>query len=157
MSFLRGLLLCSLQLVSPAQSASVHPRSSPCKPEPDFCKATPGTPGWPSAQSWARLNESVDGRLLQPPPPGAVCHPGQPTYDAEQCPAVRTAWATYEFHTDNPVSTVWNQWSNDTCLPQEGYPCSSQGYPVFVINATTAEHVRKGVQFGGHGLFNSHR
>lgn len=112
------------------------------------CKAVPGTPGWPSQQDWVRLNESLAGRLLQPPPPGAVCHPGQATYNPTECAAVRTAWSTYEFHSANPISMDWNQWTNDSCLPQEGAPCSGKGYPVFVINATTARHVQLGVKFG---------
>jgi hypothetical protein len=142
MPLLRNVLLCLLPLVPSVLS------DSQCKPQPDRCKAVPGTPGWPSPQTWARLNESVSGRLLQPPPPGAVCHAGQPTYNEAACAAVRTAWTSYEFHTDHPISTVWNQWNNDTCLPWDGNPCSSQGYPVFVINATTVDHVKKGVDFG---------
>ncbi|OIW31030.1 FAD-binding domain-containing protein [Coniochaeta ligniaria NRRL 30616] len=122
--------------------ASSHPSS----PLPS-CKAVPGTPNWPSPASWARLNESTGGRLLQPPPPGAVCHPGQPTYDAAACADVQAGWTTYDFHQRDPVSSMWNQYNNDSCLPEPGYPCSGQGYPVFVINATTPEHVKLGVRF----------
>ncbi|KAK1758511.1 hypothetical protein QBC47DRAFT_143717 [Echria macrotheca] len=115
------------------------------------CKAIPGTPAWPSAAAWTHLNESTGGRLLQPSPPGAVCHPGQPTYNASECAAVVAAggggWATYEFHSADPVSVDWNQWANDTCLPGEAYPCSPRGYPVFVVNASTAAHVQAGLQF----------
>ncbi|KAK3330477.1 hypothetical protein B0H66DRAFT_63722 [Apodospora peruviana] len=114
---------------------------------PSRCKAIPGTAGWPSTESWVRLNESTGGRLLQPSPPGAVCHPGRPTYNATDCARVRTGWFTYEFHQADPVSTDWNQWNNDSCLPEPSYPCSGQGYPVFVINATTAHHVKLGVDF----------
>jgi hypothetical protein len=42
----------------------------------------------------------------------------------------------------------WNQWTNDSCLPQESAPCSGDGYPTFVINATTARYVQQGVKFG---------
>lgn len=68
------------------------------------CKATPGSPAWPSEAAWAEFNQSVGGRLLQPAPPGAVCHPGQSTYDAEQCAVVTTAWRTYDFHSNDPIS-----------------------------------------------------
>ena len=146
MASLRSRLLCALQLLasaalfSTADGVSTDSHSS--------CKAVPGTRDWPSTQDWARLNEAVGGRLLQPPPPGAVCHAGQETYNATECPAVRAAWSTYEFHQANPISMDWNQWTNDSCLPQEGAPCSGQGYPVYVINATTAQHVQQGVKFG---------
>lgn len=147
----RSHLVCALQLAAPVLSAAAGLTAHPLQPRhtgPSSCKAVPGTPDWPSPQDWARLNESLAGRLLQPPPPGAVCHPGQATYDAAQCAAVRTAWKTYEFHAADPVSVDWNQWANDTCLPQEGAPCSGQGYPLFVVNATEASHVQLGVQFG---------
>jgi hypothetical protein len=43
---------------------------------------------------------------------------------------------------------MWNQYSNDTCLPDPSYPCSPDGYPAYVINATTPELVKLGVDFG---------
>jgi hypothetical protein len=111
------------------------------------CKATPNTNTWPNALEWNSLNQTLSGRLLQPPPPGAVCHPGQPTYNALACPAVQAGWLTSSFHADNPVSSIVNNWNNDTCLPVETDPCSGKGYPVFVVNATCAEDVKKGVDF----------
>jgi hypothetical protein len=134
------ILIASASLQSPLASAHPpHPSAS--------CKATPNSPTWPSPASWAGLNESTGGRLLQPAPPGAVCHPGQPTYDATACPAIQAGWSTYDFHQRDPVSSMWNQYNNDSCLPEPGYPCSGYGYPVFVVNATTPEHVGLGVQF----------
>lgn len=145
MSSLRSRLVCALPLASAAFSLAAASSS------PFFCKAVPGTPDWPSPQDWARLNESLAGALLQPPPPGAVCHPGQGAYNATECPRVRAAWSTYEFHQADPVSVDWNNWANDSCLPQEGAPCSPGGYPVFVVNASTARHVQLGVAFGETG------
>lgn len=68
------------------------------------CKASPGSAAWPSERAWAELDQSLGGRLLRPPPPGAVCHPGQPTFDAEQCTVVTAAWHTYDFHSNDPIS-----------------------------------------------------
>ncbi|KAK4682183.1 hypothetical protein QC764_113010 [Podospora pseudoanserina] len=137
--WLPGLTACLLSCSPLLTSASSSHKQQ--------CKAIPGTPDWPSPASWKRLNESLAGRLLQPPPPGAVCHPGQPTYDAGECPNLLADWSKLDYHHTNPVSTYWNNWSNDTCLPYPGYPCSGQGYPLFVINATTARHVQLGVRF----------
>lgn len=95
------------------------------------CKTTPDSPDWPALSVWNSLNESVGGRLLQPPPPGAVCHPGQPTYDAALCPAVQAGFLSYDWHSENPVSTDWANWNNDTCLPDASYPCSGQSPPAF--------------------------
>jgi FAD/FMN-containing dehydrogenase len=45
------------------------------------------------------------------------------------------------------VSTIQNNWNNDTCLPYPTDPCSGEGYPIYVVNATSAEDVKKGVDF----------
>lgn len=112
------------------------------------CKAVPGSSGWPTPAEWATFNQSVSGALLQPPPPGGVCHPGEPNYNAAECPAVVTAWKTsWTFHEDDPISNAFNNWNNDSCLPYAGYPCSGEGYPVYVVNATTVEQVQAAINF----------
>jgi hypothetical protein len=111
------------------------------------CKATPGSADWPSTASWSALNDSISGQLIKTTPPGAVCHPDQPTYNPVACLAVQAGWLTTVFHTDNPVSSIENNWNNDTCLPVPTVPCSGEGYPVYVVNATCAEDVKKGVDF----------
>lgn len=113
------------------------------------CRATPGSADWPSTASWSALNSSISGRLIKASPPGAVCHPGQPTYNPVACPAVQAGWMTSIFHTDDPVSSIENNWNNDTCLPIPTVPCSGEGYPVYVVNATCAEDVKKGIDFAG--------
>ncbi|KAK5656208.1 hypothetical protein OQA88_4969 [Cercophora sp. LCS_1] len=149
MSLPQHLSLSALLLLASPLSAAKGPFSRPQLP----CRVVPGSPDWPSATSWARFNESTGGRLLRPSPPGAVCHPGQPAFDAAECAAVNASWSSYEFHSASPVSVDWNNWANDSCLPWDGYPCSSQGYPVFVVNASTARHVKAGVDFAAkHGI-----
>jgi hypothetical protein len=111
------------------------------------CKAIPGSSDWPSDDEWAKLNTSISGRLLKPPPPGAVCHPDQPTFDAASCHIVAADWLTSAWQANDPVSTICNNFNNDTCLPDPRYPCSSEGYPIYVVNATCAEDVKHGVDF----------
>lgn len=111
------------------------------------CKAAPGTSSWPLDHEWARLNTTLSGQLLKPSPPGAVCHPTQSTFDPLACPAVLAGWQTTGWHSDDPVSVSENNWNNDTCLPVPTYPCSGQGYPIYVVNATCATDVKKGVDF----------
>ncbi|KAK4080908.1 CAZyme family AA7 [Trichoderma harzianum] len=118
-----------------------------CAPHPESCKAYPGTPSWPSAHTWAALNQTLNGRLLRPSPPGAVCHPSQSTYNTSQCSQVADEWKTYEFHVANPISVMWDKFDNFTCLPDENTPCSPAGYPAYVVNASTAEHVKIGIDF----------
>lgn len=111
------------------------------------CKASPGTSSWPSPSKWHALNSSLSGRLLQPAPPGAVCHPDQPTYDAALCPAVVTEWFTVDFFALDPIASAWPNWNNDSCLPWLPTPCSGAAFPVYAVNATCKEDVKKGVDF----------
>jgi hypothetical protein len=116
------------------------------------CKAYPGTADWPSRKTWSRLNSTLHGHLLAPTPPGAVCHKGWPTYSKESCSNVANAWKKYDFHTENPISVIYDQYPNWTCLPDADYPCSDAGYPAYVINVTKAEDVKIGIDFGKFGL-----
>lgn len=112
------------------------------------CKAVPGTVSWPSASAWDALNTTLSGNLIAPTPPGAVCHPNQPSYNNATCAVVADLWTTsWAFHSDDPVSVAENNWSNDTCLPYPQDPCSGAGYPVYVVNASKPEHVQAGVNF----------
>lgn len=144
---LHSILLGTLFLLFTPLSSISTAAAAPAAPTPQ-CKTVPGSPDWPTPETWQRLNESTGGQLLRPNPPGAVCHPGQPSYDAAECRRVQVGWSTYEFHGEDPVSADWNQWNNDSCLPIPGFPCSARGYPAFVLNATTPEHVKLGVDFG---------
>jgi FAD/FMN-containing dehydrogenase len=113
-----------------------------------ICKAIPGSTGWPSTTEWASFNQSISGVLLQPPPPGGICHQGQANFNITDCPAVATAWTTsYAFHEDNPISNAYNNWNNDSCIPDPEAPCSGSGYPAYVVNATTAEQVQAAINF----------
>ena len=111
------------------------------------CKAVPWSKDWPTEREWAKLNFTLSGKLIKPIPPGGVCHPTYPTFDPIACPAVVSAWRTNAFHAADPVSNTQNNWNNYTCLPVPTYPCSGDGYPDYVINATNPAHVKKGVDF----------
>jgi hypothetical protein len=137
---IKQFLLNGIFVLVPASSAAGH--------ESAKCKSVPGSADWPSQQDWGRFNESLGGRLLQPAPPGAVCHSGQRTYDPDRCPAVLDSWRKHDFHVGHPTSVIVNQFSNDSCLPDPSYPCDDAGYPSFVVNATTPESVQLAVKFG---------
>ena len=118
--------------------------SSPSAASPT-CKATPDTSFWPSRADWNALNKTLGGRLLKPPPPAAVCHPEEPTYDLALCKA--TQWTNATTYADNPIGIIVPNWCNDSCLPPPHYPCSGKGFPIYVVNASCAEHVAAGIEF----------
>lgn len=111
------------------------------------CKPIPGDAQWPSPDVWTKLNFSLNGRLLTLPPPGAVCHPTQSTFNPVTCPIVASQWHLNSFHAANSISNTLNNWNNDSCLPFPGLPCTGDGYPRYVVDARSAEDVKKGIVF----------
>lgn len=110
------------------------------------CKSTPKDASWPSLSQWTSLNNTLSGRLLHPLPPASACHSSYHGSN-ETCSEITTAWGTFAFHQDNPVSTAWNNANNDSCLPDASVPCSETGYPVYVVNASSANDVKLAVDF----------
>ena len=108
------------------------------------CKVTPSSPRWPSKAQWTALNESVSGRLMVPPLPGAVCQPLRPEFDAQACLSVQIAWTNSSFHASQLATVDYN---DDSCSPNATTPCSAAGYPAYVIKATNANDVQQGVKF----------
>jgi hypothetical protein len=131
---LRSLLIVGL-LLKVASLADSH------------CKSFPGSPSWPSLAEWEKLNKSLSYQLLKPLPPAAPCHANEPNYNNLSCAYIKTQWDHGAFHADDPVSTHSNNFNNDSCLPDPMAPCSGEGYPIFVINATNTKHVKTGVDF----------
>jgi len=57
------------------------------------CKNIPGDAGWPNLAAWARLNQTVGGRLIATVPEASVCH-YEPyhNYNATACEALKPLW-----------------------------------------------------------------
>jgi hypothetical protein len=99
---------------------------------------------------WAALNNSLSGTLLAPDAPGGVCFSEQPNYNTTQCTTVQESWTTsWDFITSNPIQVAYQNWNNDTCwpFPEMNLTCSKEGYPPFVINASSAAEVQTGFKF----------
>jgi FAD/FMN-containing dehydrogenase len=124
------------------------------------CKCVPNQPCWPPDSVFEALNNTVSGRLLRSVPPAAVCYPEQPTYDAKLCTMVLSQWYNSSFHAASPTSIGAPSWADNPCPPifpngtsVNGDPhagakgCTIGRYPVFVVNATEAAHIRATIQF----------
>ncbi|TID15255.1 FAD-binding domain-containing protein [Venturia nashicola] len=111
------------------------------------CKAVPGNPTWPSDADWATLNKAVGGRLLKPAPPAAVCHRGWPNYSAAACSSLNEGWKNSDWHAENPTSSMWQNHNNYSCPPEPNAPCTTAGYPVYVVAAKNADDVKAAVDF----------
>jgi hypothetical protein len=122
---------------------------SPTDDERPACKAFPGTEEWPLDEEWAHLNKSLDGALLKPIPPAAVCYNETSSYNQAQCDFLEFNASQTRFYIDNPLS-VLSQWiEGDTCpgLPFLASNCTQGGFPTYVVNATTVKHVQIAVNF----------
>lgn len=108
------------------------------------CKTLPSAL---SSATWAAFNKTLGGQLIKPVAPAAPCHPDQASYNAATCTTIQSEWTGFPFHRSNPVSSAWENYNNDTCLPDASYSCSTAGYPAYVINATSEAHVQLGVAF----------
>lgn len=111
------------------------------------CKSTPNDVSWPSIAQWTSLNQTLSGRLLHPLPPASACHSSFPGSSNESCAEVTAVWSDFTFHQDNPISVAWNNMNNDSCLPDPTAPCSGLGYPVYVVNASSANDIKLAVDF----------
>ncbi|KAG2006452.1 hypothetical protein GB937_008740 [Aspergillus fischeri] len=124
------------------------------------CKCSPSDACWPADSNWASLNHTVRGRLIRTVPAAAVCYPNEPNYNPSECTTVLANWTKSSFHSADPVSVDDPVWSHNSCNPI--YPngtsitgnvhaglqgCTIGNYPVYVINATEAEHIQAGILF----------
>jgi hypothetical protein len=116
---------------------------------PGTCKSIPGEAGWPSEQDWALLNAQVKGRLLKPIPPAAGCHKKEyGSVTRQSCALISLGFKDSQWHAKNPVSNMWQNWNNYSCMPSaNGGSCSTSGYPVYVVEAREASDVKAAVDF----------
>jgi hypothetical protein len=142
MRFARFELLLWQAVLLSSISSSVAAQSTP-----KTCKTTPKDASWPNISEWNTLNTTLSGRLIHPLPPAAACHPTFDTFNNTTCAAINASWSDFPFHQNNPISTAWNNMNNDSCLPDATAPCSGLGYPVYVVNATEAGHIKLAIDF----------
>jgi hypothetical protein len=113
------------------------------------CRAFPDTEDWPPESEWDALAASLNGALLKPLPPPAVCYIGE-HYDSVACAYLSAGASTSRFYTNDPVTVLSQQYQGDTCpipsSPTSGN-CTQGGFPVYVVNATTVRDIQIAVNF----------
>lgn len=140
-----SLYLSVLSILSPCILAATTTQSFPLKQ--GQCKPIPGDARWPSDAEWSTLNSTIQGRLLRPTPPAAACHPGRPEFNEPACAAVKKGFADSDWHAQDPVSNMWQNWNNYSCTPTVEAGCSGTGYPIYVVEAKEPEDVAQAVKF----------
>lgn len=112
------------------------------------CKVFPGDANWPSESEWARLNASINGVLLKPKPAASPCYPG-PDHDQARCQFLVSGTSSNRFWLDDPLTELaqWTQGSSCVATLTPVGNCTRGGFPEYVVNATTANHVQSAVNF----------
>jgi hypothetical protein len=107
----------------------------------------PDSPDWPTEDKWGELNALAQGRLIKPYPAAAVCHRQHEAYDPDACEELSEHWASSVFHANDPTSSLWTNVNNYSCLNDPNSPCSTEGFPQYVLNATNAEQIRVAINW----------
>ncbi|KAM4055825.1 FAD binding domain-containing protein [Hirsutella rhossiliensis] len=99
------------------------------------CKCFPGDSCWPRPGDWARLNETVGGRLIATVPLASPCH--VPNYDARACSALRRQRHHQEIHMKSSSSVMSPLFANRTCDPfrARSEPCVLGNYVRYAVDA----------------------
>ncbi|KAF2679553.1 FAD-binding domain-containing protein [Lentithecium fluviatile CBS 122367] len=111
------------------------------------CKCVPQDSCWPLTQEWQSLNQTVEGRLIVTVPLASVCH--QPHLAQSQCEKLKDGWPFTQTHIPDPASFVSPLAQNGSCDPYspQTSKCDIGNYPVYVVNASTPEHVAAALRF----------
>ncbi|KAJ7573870.1 hypothetical protein C8J56DRAFT_980674 [Mycena floridula] len=106
---------------------------------------------WPTAELWANLNSSVDGKLIAARPPAAPCHISDPLFNVKTCATVNASWTSIFFRANQPGATQDTYWENgnSSCYIdfQLDKPCQQGLVPNIVLDAHSVSDVQKGVNF----------
>ncbi|KAK8074142.1 FAD-linked oxidoreductase [Apiospora phragmitis] len=128
------------------------------------CRTIPSDAAWPDISVWAKLNDTVGGKLVAAVPLAAPCHKtlnGQPRalYDEEKCAVLRDTWFFPETHLESPSSPMSYFFSNNTCNPwlgpilhdiREGIRFATKSNIRLVIRNTGHDYLGKST--GAHSL-----
>ncbi|RDA95667.1 hypothetical protein CP533_1279 [Ophiocordyceps camponoti-saundersi (nom. inval.)] len=119
----------------------------------NHCKCYPGDACWPRAGEWARLNETVGGRLVATVPLGSPCH--DPNYDEGLCSELRRRWrdATVQSSrtcsiasSSSVMSTLFANLSCDPFQPRET-ACRVGSYVRYAVDVRQANDVAATLSF----------
>ncbi|CAG8984001.1 hypothetical protein HYALB_00009010 [Hymenoscyphus albidus] len=111
------------------------------------CKNIASDPRWPGPEDWARLNATVDGRLIATVPIAVDCH--NPSYNHEQCQVLKDTWSFADSHVHAPAEFLAPYFQNQSCDPftNQDRPCVLGNYAEYSINVSSIHHIQAGVQF----------
>lgn len=116
------------------------------------CRYIPGDDGWPNANTWAQLNETVGGRLIATVPQASVCHTGgyaSSQLNETECKVLQTQWDYPQIFEPHSGEIMNPYFQNQSCDPFTATtkPCELGNYVSYSINVASAEDVVVGIRF----------
>ncbi|RYP18465.1 hypothetical protein DL765_003919 [Monosporascus sp. GIB2] len=114
------------------------------------CKNIPGDKGWPSSRHWARLNQTVGGRLIETVPMPSVCHEAPyNAFNQGMCDALKSNWLLAETYVNTPAEVMNGYFQNQTCDPftPADQSCELGNRASYSIAVTGAADVVAGLRF----------
>jgi len=125
----------------PAQPAATEARA--------FRRCRPGDPAWPSAASWARLNQAVGGHLIKVQSPWAACAPAP---DGASCTDLFRELKNPYYIGDHVGLTQTSGWVDAWTSTPSIYAVAARGVDdvVAAVNFARDNELRLVIKGGGH-------
>ncbi|KAL9121693.1 MAG: hypothetical protein Q9187_001744 [Circinaria calcarea] len=141
MSYWIGALAAAISVLPQAAGA---PSWTNVRPS---CRYLPRDAGWPAAQEWAKLNQTLGGKLIAGAPLAQSCF--APHFHAASCEAVAYTWERQAPFYDDPVNFMSPYWLNNTCSPFLGSngTCTLGNLASYAINVSDVASVVAGFDF----------
>ncbi|PKY04552.1 FAD-binding domain-containing protein [Aspergillus campestris IBT 28561] len=116
------------------------------------CRCRPSDSCWPSINTWAAFNESIDGHLVQLRPIASVCH--DPTFNQQACNDMKNMTNNNVWRANQPgalQNRVWESGSrpDESCFldSPRTQPCYQGRIPLYSVVAKSIIHVQRAVRF----------
>ena len=105
------------------------------------CKTYPNDPGWPSSETWQKFGQTVSS-LIKPQALASVCRPD--SLDELACFTITAQWSNSSWVAENAYMGDYNE---ESCPLNSTLPCSTRGYPAYVVDARTSADVQAAINF----------
>ncbi|KAG0226581.1 hypothetical protein BGW41_004136 [Actinomortierella wolfii] len=112
------------------------------------CRCFSSQPCWPSANDWATLNATTNGRLIATYPTSRVCH--DPFYDPVQCELIQQRYFDKTWRRSQPSTVRYLNWQHQRveCTGfDKSLPCIQATVPLYTLNASSIADVQATIRF----------
>jgi FAD/FMN-containing dehydrogenase len=145
----RRTMLKGMAAIIASQSALLPRLAAKAAPTSGFSRVRPGDAAWPTAESWAKLNEAVGGNLIAAPSPFAACASNPRSAPCQDAVAnIRNPF----YLGDQPGGTQVSGWLDAWAPAPSAYAVKAQssGDVAAAVNFARDNNLRLVVKGAGH-------